>query len=133
MTLAADQLRERVRTRLEEQRVLVRDLLRRRDQLQGSLFARYGRCGKEGCACREGRGHGPYYVLSTRSAGKGGFVYLDDGQAQRARELVRRQREFRAGLRRLRALNLELVALLRRYQQALLRKGQKRLAAPAPM
>lgn len=126
-----DQLRERVRTRLREQRTLVQALLRQREQLQGSLFARYGRCGKEGCACREGRGHGPYYVLSTRSAGRGGFVYLDGGQAEQARELVRRQREFRAGMRRLRALNLELVTLLRRYQQALLRKGQKRLAAPA--
>lgn len=125
----ADQLRERIRTRLKEQRVLVQELLRQREQLQGSLFARYGRCGKEGCACREGRGHGPYYVLSTRSAGRGGFVYLDGDQAERARELVRRQRTFRAGLRRLRTLNLELVTLLRRYQQALLRKGQKRLSA----
>lgn len=126
-----DQLRERVRSRLREQRALVQELLRRRDQLQGSLFERYGRCGKEGCACREGRGHGPYYVLSTRSAGKGGFVYLDGEQAQRARELVQRQREFRAGMRRLRELNLELVDLLQRYQQALQRKGHKRLTASA--
>lgn len=126
-----DQLRQRVRTRLREQRTLVQALLRQREQLQGSLFTRYGRCGKQGCACREGRGHGPYHVLSTRSAGRGGFVYLDGDQARQARALVRRQREFRAGLRRLNALNLELVTLLRRYQQALLRKGQERLAAPA--
>jgi len=131
--LSPDQLRERVRTRLREQRTLVQALLRQRDQLQGSLFARYGRCGKEGCACRAGRGHGPYYVLSTRSAGQGGFVYLDGDQAARARELMRRQREFRTGLRRLRALNLELVTLLRRYQQALLRKGQKRLSVGATL
>ena len=38
------------------------------------------------------------------------------------------QREFRAGLRRLRALNLELVELLRRYQDVQQRKGERRLA-----
>ncbi len=123
-----DLLRERVRTQLREQRLLVQSLLRQREQLQGSLITRYGRCGKASCACREGRGHGPYYVLSTRSAGQGGFTYLDAEQAGRARELVRRQREFRAGLRRLRRINLELVTLLRRYQQALQREGRKGLA-----
>ncbi len=124
---ASDDLRDRVRARLREQRALVQELLRRREQLQGSLFARYGRCGKEGCRCAEGRGHGPYYVLSTRSAGRGAFTYLDDGQAARAKELVRRQREWKAGLRRLRRLNLDLVVLLRRYQDALARRTRKRL------
>ncbi len=121
----SDQLRQRVRARLRDQRVLVQTLLRQRAQLQGSLITRYGRCGKSACACRDGRGHGPYYVLSTRSAGRGGFTYLDGAQAGRARELVQRQREFRAGLRRLRRLNLELVTLLGRYQRALQRAGRK--------
>lgn len=124
---AQDQLRERVRARLKEQRALVQSLLRRREQLQGSLFARYGRCGKEGCACREGRGHGPYYVLSTRSAGRGGFTYLDGSQLTRAKELVRRQREWKADLRRLQRVNLELVGLLRRYQELLQRRGRQRI------
>ncbi len=122
-----DRLRARVRTCLGAQRALVSELLQKRAQLQGSLFARYGRCGKSGCACREGRGHGPYYVLSTRSAGQGGFAYLDDAQAARAKELVRRQREFRAGMRRLRTLNTELVGLLRRYQRALQQRGRQGL------
>jgi len=73
----AEELRKRVRARLGEQRTLVQSLLRQRELLQGSVFARYGECGKEGCACRQGRKHGPYYVFSMRSGGKGAFAYLE--------------------------------------------------------
>ncbi len=118
-------MRERVRARLAEQHDLVRDLLREQAQLQGSLIRRFGRCGKAGCACREGRGHGPYYVLSTRSAGTGGFTYLDAARVAQARELLGRKRRYQARLRRLRVLNAELVRLLRRYQQSLAGQGAK--------
>jgi hypothetical protein len=132
--LSTDEIRARVQQRLREQRVLVGELLRQREQLGGSLFARYGICGKENCVCRSGPRHGPYYVLSTRTAGKGGFAYLEGERAQEARTLVRRHREFKAGLRRLRRVNAELMALLRRYQQLIARRGGRRLGlATAPM
>ena len=83
-----EEIRQRVRTRLQEQRVLVEDLLRRREQLAGSLFVRFGVCGKEGCVCRTGQKHGPYYVLSTRSGGRGGLAYLTPERMREARELV---------------------------------------------
>ena len=76
--LSAEQLRRRVKDKLQEQRGVTLSLLRLREQLGGSLFARYGECGKESCACQKGQKHGPYWVLSTRSAGRGGFAYLDD-------------------------------------------------------
>ena len=120
-------IRRQVRTRLAEQRALVRLLLQQREQLQGSLFPRYGLCGKLSCVCRTGRRHGPYYVLSTRSAGRGAFAYLDAGDVTRARELIGRHRQFRRGLARLRRLNAELVVLLRRYQQAVVRRGGERI------
>jgi hypothetical protein len=120
-------IRRQVRTRLAEQRALVRLLLRQREQLQGSLFPRYGLCGKLSCVCRTGRRHGPYYVLSTRSAGRGAFAYLDAGDVTRAHELIGRHRQFRRGLARLRKLNAELVVLLRRYQQAVVRRGGERI------
>ena len=123
----ADDLRRRVRERLGEQRALVQTLLRQRELLRGSLFMRYGECGKEGCACRQGRKHGPYYVLSSRSRGKGGFSYLEAGQVREARSLVSRYRAFRQGLRRLKRLNVDLVALLQRYQEAAMRSGGRRL------
>src|SRR5262245_3238053 len=129
--LSAEEIRRRVQDRLEEQRALVRDLLERREQLRGSLFTRYGVCGKESCACRTGRRHGPYYVLSTRTSGRGGFAYREGPRAEEARALVLRHRQFKAGLRRLRKVNAELLALLRRYQQAMARQGVRRVGLSA--
>jgi len=40
---------------------------------------------------------------------------------------VKRHREFKAGLRRLRHVNAELLALLRRYQQVMSRQGGRRV------
>lgn len=128
-----EQIRKRVQARLLEQRVLVASLLRLREQLEGSLFVRYGECGKESCICRQGQRHGPYYVLSARSGGKGSFAYLEEGRAQEARGLVARAREFRKGLRRLQKLNTDLVALLRRYQQSQLRTTGRRLGISRPV
>lgn len=123
----AEILRRRVRERLAEQRTLVADLLRLREQITGSVFARYGQCGKQNCVCRQGKKHGPYYVLSTRSAGKGAFAYLDAERAEEAKTLVLRSQEFRSGLKKLRKLNLEVVTLLRRYQAAMSRQGGRRI------
>jgi len=120
-------IRRQVRSRLREQGLLVRLLLRQREQLQGSLFPRYGLCGKATCVCRTGRRHGPYYVLSSRSAGRGAFAYLDPEEVARARDLLARHREFRRGLARLRKINADLVSLLRRYQQAVVRRGGERM------
>ena len=120
-------IRRRVLARLQEQRQLVQSLLALREQLPGSLFARYGVCGKASCACQLGQKHGPYYVLSTRSGGRGGFAYLESTQVREARALVSRFREFRRGLARLRRVNEELVQLLKRYQAAQLRRGGARV------
>ena len=124
---SAEILRRRVRERLAAQRRLVADLLRLREQITGSVFARYGQCGKQNCVCRQGKKHGPYYVLSTRSAGKGAFAYLDAERAEEAKALVSRSQEFRSGLKKLRKLNLEVVTLLRRYQAAMWRQGSQRI------
>ncbi|HET6900796.1 MAG TPA: DUF6788 family protein, partial [Vicinamibacteria bacterium] len=95
--LSAEAIRTRVRSRLAEQRQLVSTLLRQRAQLQGSLFVRHMECGKPACACHTGRKHGPYFVLSNRSRGRGSFASLDAEEAVRARALVRRYQEFRRG------------------------------------
>jgi len=130
--ISAEEIRKRIRSRLQEQRLLVEMLLRLREQLQGSLFERYGVCGKENCVCRQGRKHGPYYVLSTRSQGKGGFSYLDADRVETARELVSRHRAFRDGLRRLKRVNQQLVDQLRRYQESMAQKGESRLRIASP-
>lgn len=38
--------------------------------LRGSLIERYKRCGKPGCKCAEGRGHGPKHYLSVSLSGR---------------------------------------------------------------
>src|SRR4029079_12874369 len=88
-------IRRQVRTRLREQGAVVRLLLQQREQLQGSLFPRYGLCGQPTCVCRTGRRHGPYYVLSSRTAGRGAFAYLDADDVVRARDLLRLPPELR--------------------------------------
>ncbi len=133
--MTPEDVRQRVRARLQEQRALIEELLRRREQLSGSLFVRYGVCGKETCVCRTGQKHGPYYVLSTRSGGRGGFAYLDKSQMAEARDLVRAFRGYRAGMRRLRRVNEQIVVLLRRYQELRMRQGSRRVelaAGPNP-
>src|ERR1700686_3653782 len=49
-------------------------LLRRLPPLQavlrGSLIERYKRCGKPGCKCADGPGHGPKYYLSVSFPGR---------------------------------------------------------------
>ena len=37
--------------------------------LRGSMIERYKRCGKPGCKCAKGRGHGPKYYLSVSLPG----------------------------------------------------------------
>jgi hypothetical protein len=128
--LKSDTLRKRARARLQEQRTLVERLLKRRELLAGSLFMRWGVCGKKGCVCQSGQKHGPYYVLSRRSGGRGGFTYLDRTQMGQARSLVKAHREYRADLRRLRKVNEQLVELLRRYQEATAREGDRRVGVP---
>jgi len=129
--LGPDKVRQRVLQRLQEQRLLVQSLLRLREQLQGSLFTRYGECGKLNCACRTGIKHGPYYVLSTRSAGRAGFAYVESGKLEVTREHVDGYRRFRRGLRRLKSLNAEIVRLLKRYQAVAARKGGRKLGLAA--
>jgi hypothetical protein len=130
--LGTEAIRDRIRERLHEQRALVRSLLALREQLQGSLFERYAECGKETCACRQGRKHGPYYVLSTRSGGQGGFAYVEPRRAGEAERLVRRHREFKTLFRRLKKVNAEIVALLKRYQQQMARRGGTQLGLARP-
>lgn len=52
-------------TSLRRQRqTLLRRLPPLSEILRGSLIERYKRCGKPGCKCATGRGHGPKYYLS---------------------------------------------------------------------
>lgn len=131
MANEAAALRKQVQRHLARQRELVRELLAVREQVQGSVFERYGRCGKAACACGSGKGHGPYYVLSSKRAEGSGFVYLDRTQARQVKQLVGAARDYRRGLAELKALNDALLDLMRRYQKAQARAGVRKLSIKA--
>ncbi|MBN2370817.1 MAG: hypothetical protein JXO72_10025 [Vicinamibacteria bacterium] len=126
-----ERVRRKARQKLAEQRGIVRSLLKTREQIVGSLFVRYAECGKKDCACSRGKRHGPYYILSTGPGAQGGSAYLDSIQAGRAHRLVRRNREYRNGLRQLRRVNADLVALLRRYRNEMANRGRSMLGLSA--
>ena len=48
---------------------LVHQMPPARSILRGSLIERYKRCGKPGCKCADGPGHGPKYYLSVSYPG----------------------------------------------------------------
>jgi hypothetical protein len=121
-------IRLRTRRLISQQRALVQDLLQLREHLGGSLIVRWSVCGKEGCACHRGNRHGPYYILSTRSGGKGGYTYIEEPQVPRAQDLVQRHRRFQTGLRRLKRINEDLVVALRRYREVTGRRALRALA-----
>jgi len=54
----------------QRQKALLRRLPPLQTVLRGSLIERYKRCGKPGCKCAEGRGHGPKYYLSISHPGR---------------------------------------------------------------
>ena len=54
----------------QRQKTLLRKLPPLQAILRGSLIERYKRCGKPGCKCAEGRGHGPKYYLSISQSGR---------------------------------------------------------------
>lgn len=118
-------LEQGIRSRLIEHESLVDALLQEREQIRGSLFSRFAVCGKTQCACAQGEKHGPYYVLSTRSAGSGAFVYLKEDQVSRVRDLVNRHRKFKKGLKRLKGLSSKLQEMFERYETTASRAGSK--------
>ena len=55
---------------IQQRQALVRQLRRLEPFiLRGSLIERFKRCGKAGCKCTQGPGHGPKYYLSVSQPG----------------------------------------------------------------
>ena len=54
----------------KRRQALLRQLPPLKAVLRGSLIERYKRCGKPGCKCADGPGHGPKYYLSVSYPGR---------------------------------------------------------------
>lgn len=82
---------------------------------RGSLIERYLPCGKPGCRCATGRGHGPKYYLSVSYPnGRPQLQYLTQDQHAQVRTLLKNFQHVRELLEQICDINREL---LRRQQK----------------
>jgi hypothetical protein len=89
-------------------------LLRRLPPLQailrGSLIERYKRCGKPGCKCAEGPGHGPKYYLSVSYPGlRPQMEYVPQEYYEQITEFVANYHRARELLEEICEINRELL------------------------
>ena len=78
--------------------------------LRGSLIERYKRCGKPGCKCAKGRGHGPKYYLSVSFSGsRPQMDYVPQADYPEVLERVTRYHRVREILEKICQINRELL------------------------
>jgi hypothetical protein len=78
--------------------------------LRGSLIERYKRCGRPGCHCAEGRGHGPKYYLSVSYPKQRPRMHYVPGEyLEPVRERIENYHHLRELIEEICAINLELL------------------------
>jgi hypothetical protein len=78
--------------------------------LRGSLIERYKRCGKPGCKCADGPGHGPKYYLSVSKPGsRPQMDYVPQSSKQKAEEYLANHRKIKVILEELCEISRELL------------------------
>src|ERR1700687_5955032 len=78
--------------------------------LRGSLIERYKRCGKPGCKCAHGRGHGPKYYLSVSFPGLRPLMdYVPQESYAQTAEFLANYRRAREILEEICEINRELL------------------------
>ena len=78
--------------------------------LRGSLIERYLRCGKPGCRCAQGDGHGPKYYLSVSFVGhRPQMDYVRQGDYEQVSQYLSNYQQLRATIEEIREINRELL------------------------
>jgi hypothetical protein len=78
--------------------------------LRGSLIERYKRCGKPGCKCADGPGHGPKYYLSVSYPGlRPQMDYVPQESYAQTAELLANYHRTREILEQICEINRELL------------------------
>ena len=89
---------------------LVRQLPPLKSILRGSLIERYKRCGKPGCKCADGAGHGPKYYLSVSFPGRRPQMdYVPQESYAQASEFLANYHHARQVLEEICEINRELL------------------------
>jgi uncharacterized protein DUF6788 len=93
-----------------QRQALLRQLPPLHALLRGSLIERYKRCGRPGCHCAEGRGHGPKHYLSVSFPGKRPQIdYIPQDQVPQTSELLSNLHQVREILEKVCEINRELL------------------------
>ena len=94
----------------KRRQALLRQLPPLKAVLRGSLIERYKRCGKPGCKCADGRGHGPKYYLSVSYPGRRPELqYVSQEQKAEVEKLLKNFHAAREILEKIFAINRELL------------------------
>lgn len=95
---------------LKERGQLTRKLLRFREMLSGSFMERMLPCGKPNCRCKKvsGKLH-KGFQLTYRSEGKTKTKMIPASKAEEVRKRVALNKEFKATVTRIQAINMELL------------------------
>lgn len=97
-----------VRSLLKERQKLLSELSRLSLIIHGSYFERYSTCSRPGCACHEGKRHGPRAYVAGRASGKPRQHYVRKDQAPAVREGIEQYRRMLEIADRISQVNLEL-------------------------
>jgi hypothetical protein len=91
-------------------KALLRKLPNLEAVLKGSLVERFKRCGKPGCKCARGPGHGPKYYLSiSRTGARPWMDYVPQEYHDQVQEYLANQHRVREILAEICAINRELL------------------------
>jgi hypothetical protein len=94
----------------KRRRALLRQLPPLKAILRGSLIERYKRCGKPGCKCADGPGHGPKYYLSVSYPGlRPQMDYVPQESYAQAAEFLANYHQARELLEKICEINRELL------------------------
>ena len=96
--------------RRKRQRLIQRLPPLARRVVRGSLIERYLPCGKPGCHCASGRGHGPKYYLSVSYPNaRPQLQYLSQQQHSQVQALIKNFQHLRDLLEQICDINRELL------------------------
>jgi hypothetical protein len=94
----------------QRQKAILRRLPPLRAILRGSLVERYKRCGKPGCKCANGPGHGPkYYLTVSYPRRRPEMDYVPADLQERVKEYLENYRQVKKILEELSEINRELL------------------------
>jgi len=79
------------------------------EMIRGNLVERHLPCGKEGCKCKEGELHGPFYYLIYPEEGKQKTLYIRKDKLKEVREGIKAYKRARKAIDKVADMNRRLL------------------------